>query len=106
MNKTQKKIKWYPFDPAKGSRQKRPPIKKLVLGKITNPNKTDKRDPDPIVVCYRKDAAGDKQSPQFITPGCRGLGEVYEWCDCLPHEDLNDSIIKSELKRILEIEGI
>ena len=76
--------KWYPFDTAKGYRQKRPPIKKLVLVQIRS---NDDSSPDPICVGYRKDAAGDKRCPYFVIPGIgEQHGPVYRWRDCLPYE--------------------
>jgi hypothetical protein len=71
---------WYPFDQSKGYRQKRPPIKKYVLCQMRSNHPGI---PDPIVLGYRKDAAGDKSCPYFVTPGAVGHGEVYRWCDCL-----------------------
>ena len=76
-----KPMKWYAFDKSKGSHQKRPEIKKLVLILCHSTNAVY---PDPIVVGYRKDAAGDKQCPYFVKPGCTFSGEPYAWCDCLP----------------------
>lgn len=76
-------MKWYPFDREKGSRQKRPPEFKLVLVYL----KADREGPsDNICVGYMKNAAGDKQSPYFATPGAQqGQGwTVTHWCDCLP----------------------
>ena len=87
-----KKQKWVAFDVAKGFRQKRPPIKKWVLVAY---------EPDPargyeapcVVAGYRKDAAGDKSCPYFVTPSANferppGNGlpmrRVVAWCDCLP----------------------
>ena len=72
-------MKWYPFEQAKGYRQKRPPIKRHVLVRVAT---TERGTPDMIAVGYRKDAAGDKSCPYFVVPG-RG-GEVVAWCDCLP----------------------
>lgn len=72
---------WYDFDPAKGSRQKRPPLRKPVLVQCRS---LDPSFPDPILVGYRKDGAGDNQSPFFVRPGGIGCGQVYRWCDCLP----------------------
>ena len=81
-------IKWYIFDESRGSRQKRPPIKKYVLVEIEHPDKTY---PNPIVVAYMKNAAGDKQSPYFVTPGVTlaafgksRINKIIRWCDCLP----------------------
>lgn len=74
------KLKWYSFDETKGSKQKRPPIKKYVL--VLCESKTLGL-PDPILVGWRKDAAGDKQSPYFVRPGSNA-GKVIVWCDCLP----------------------
>jgi hypothetical protein len=76
------KNKWYCFDPAKGSRQALPPPRKYVL--VQRRSLYDSK-PDPIGVGYRKDAAGDKQSPVFITPGLIGA-DAYRWIDCLPDD--------------------
>ena len=86
------KAKWYPFDPYKGSRQKRPPIHKHVLIVLKH---LDRCSPPRIVVGYRKDAAGDKQCPYFVRPGAGtpddrpkkydpAYTDVLAWCDCLP----------------------
>ena len=72
-------MKWYSFDPARGSRQKRPPINKAVLVFIPG-NEQDGR-ADAIAVGYRKNAAGDKQCPYFVTPGGNRDGRVAGWCD-------------------------
>lgn len=75
---------WYKFDEAKGSRQKRPPIKKYVLVAI-DPQEPGK--PVGVGIGYRKDAAGDKQCPYFVVPGLYPRnGKVIAWCDCLPDE--------------------
>lgn len=72
-------MKWYPFDPTKGYRQKRPPIKKYVLVKL---KPRDRTVPGAIAIGYRKDGAGCKDSPYFVIPGIGG--DVVLWCDCLP----------------------
>ena len=74
-------MKWYPFDPAKGSRQKRPPERRHVLVRL---HSLGLGRPASIAVGYRRDASGDKQSPYFVVPGLGG--EVLEWCDCLPDD--------------------
>lgn len=80
MNTTRQK--WYRFDQAKGSRQKRPPIKKDVLVLI-EPNEAGS--PLGIAVGYRKDGGGDKQSPYFVVLGLHPPdGIAVAWCDCLP----------------------
>ena len=70
--------KWHLFDPAKGYRQKRPPIKKdvLVLMESKGPGL-----PMGIAVGYRYDSAGQKQFPKFVVPGL--YSPVVAWCDCL-----------------------
>lgn len=74
-------MKWHNFDPNKGWRQKRPRPRKPVLVQIRNDNPGL---PDPIMVGYMKNAAGDKSHPYFIVPGKpRSLGQVYRWQDCL-----------------------
>lgn len=72
-------MKWHAFDPLRGSRQKRPPIHKPVLVLV---EKLEENLPRAIVVGYRKDGAGDKQSPYFVLPGHGG--RAVAWCDCLP----------------------
>ena len=76
-----KAVKWYAFDSAKGSRQKRPPERKLVLVRMASADPGSL--PEGIAVGYRKNAAGDKQSPYFVVPGLH-TGTVLAWCDCLP----------------------
>lgn len=71
---------WYLFSLEHGSRQKLPPVKKDVLVKKRS---LTEGFPDPVVLGYLKFAAGDKESPQFITPGAVGFGDVYAWCDCI-----------------------
>ena len=91
-----KPLKWYPFDPTKGSRQKRPPERKLVLVRTQqgdfsyNHDKSlmiftpEEGSPPGLAVGYLKNSAGDKQSPFFVIPGIGG--DVTAWCDCLPPE--------------------
>ena len=74
-------MKWYRFLKSRGSRQKRPPVKKYVLVKL---ERREHNLPHPIALGYMKNAAGDKQSPYFVVPGLGG--EVIAWCDCLPDE--------------------
>lgn len=74
---------WHSFDAAKGSQQKRPPERRAVLCLVV-PKEIGL--PYVIAVGYRKNAAGDKQSPYFVVPG-QG-GKVLAWCDCLPETDV------------------
>ncbi len=74
-------MKWYDFDAAKGSRQKRPPLRKYVLVRV---EARDRSVPEPLVVGYRKNGGGDKQSPYFVIPGRGGI--ALGWCDCLPDD--------------------
>lgn len=75
-------MKWYLFDQAKGSRQKRPIPSKPVLVYLESGN--EYLGPS-IIVGYMTNASGDKQSPEFITPGVDREGRrVTAWCDCLP----------------------
>ena len=78
---TPKSDKWYAFDSANGSRQKRPPERKLVLVRMVSAAPGSL--PEGIAVGYMKNAAGDKQSPYFVVPGLH-TGTVLAWCDCLP----------------------
>lgn len=73
-------MKWYPFDRNKGSRQKRPPVKRYVLVRLAS---RQSGLPQGIAVGYLKNAAGDKQSPYFVVPGLH-TGIALAWCDCLP----------------------
>ena len=75
-------MKWYAFDETKGSRQRRPPERKYVLVRMES---WKPGYPMGIAVGYRKNAAGDKQCPYFVVPGL-AVGEVVEWCDCLPDD--------------------
>ena len=75
-------MKWYRFDKSKGSRQKRPPIKKYVLVKMQSKKRGY---PEGIAVGYRKDSAGQKQYPYFVVPGLY-TGKVIAWYDCLPDD--------------------
>jgi hypothetical protein len=85
-------MKWYKFDPDRGSRQKRPPEKKWVLV-MCEPAQSSS--PRGIGVGYMKNAAGDKQSPYFVIPGLFPYGgSVVAWSDSLPEgwewpKDLN-----------------
>jgi len=78
-------MKWYPFDKLKGSLQKRPPERRLVLVQTAGgPDNMGIVYPPSIAVGYRKDAAGDKQCPYFVVPGIgERNGEIVGWCDCL-----------------------
>jgi hypothetical protein len=73
-------IKWYKFNESKGSRQKRPAIRKLVVVRLQS--KDPGREREALAIGYRKDGAGDPQYPYFVIPGIGGT--VIEWCDCLP----------------------
>ena len=85
-------MKWYAFDAGRGSNQKRPDLRKLVLvktviGDLIYDGCSTTFVPTPglplcMAVGYRKDGAGDKQSPYFVVPGVGG--KVVAWCDCLP----------------------
>lgn len=75
------KNKWYKFSEEKGYRQKRPPIKKWVLVLLKTHQSYF-----PYMVCvgYRKDHAGDKNCPFFVTPS--GSGYAVGWSDSLPDD--------------------
>lgn len=82
---------WKPFDRGLGSAQTLPKERKAVLCQIKSKMSSF---PNPVVVGYMKFAAGDRDSPHFITPGAvlqsddgeRTLSEIISWCDCLPAE--------------------
>ena len=94
--------KWYSFDTNKGYHQKRPPLYKLVLVRATVRQDLLEYTPfesmrDCIVVAYRKNAAGDKSCPYFVTPGCFQIDRVIAWRDCLDIPD-NENLWNPELK--------
>lgn len=89
--------KWYNFDQSKGSRQKRPSERQYVLVMVRKESK-----PYPISVGYMRNAAGDKQSPYFVTPGLGG--EAVAWCDCLP-EDFTWRNIDRGIAEVMEEDG-
>ncbi len=72
-------MKWIPFDESKGSSQELPPVYKPVL---VYTESRDSGSPRALVVGYRKNGAGDPESPYFVNPGhgCK----VLAWSDCLP----------------------
>lgn len=100
MERKKEVMKWYKFDPKKGSSQKRPALRRWVVVKL-KPKEPEQVDlgnglkpglglvcsyPSGIAVGYTKNFGGDPQSPYFVVPGIGG--EVIEWCDCLP-DDFN-----------------
>ena len=76
------KNKWYAFSKDKGYRQKRPPERKLVVVLLASTEEGVL--PPGLAIGYRKDAAGEADSPFFVIPGIGG--EVLAWCDCLPDD--------------------
>lgn len=82
------RMKWYRFDPAKGSRQKLPPERRYVL--VMCPGYEMAGVASQVCVGWLKYAAGDRQSPYFVTPGpwvnhrrYDRPKPAYAWCDCL-----------------------
>lgn len=73
-------MKWTKFDPTRGYRQKRPPLRKDVL--VLLAENVAEGLPQGVAVGYRKDSGGDKRYPFFVVPGIGG--NVIAWCDCLP----------------------
>lgn len=83
--------KWYSFHDIRGSRQKLPSIGKLVLVLVEGESDFVRIVPEfppirsqipaAIAVGYRKNNAGDKQSPYFVIPSVGR--KVIAWCDCL-----------------------
>lgn len=73
-----KRMEWVRFDRQKGSNQKLPSAYKpiLMLASSIGPCM-----PEAIVVGYLKFAAGDKESPYFVSPGHGG--NCIAWSDCL-----------------------
>ncbi len=102
------KNKWYSFSKLKGSYQARPPVGKFVLVQIECAEKISSY--DPICVGYFRNAAGDKQSPMFVSVGMYGnFSEVYAWNDCLPdnfsyHNDKSKRISLDEKIAIKKME--
>jgi len=75
------KLNWIPFDQQKWAAQPLPEEYKRVL--LAFPR--DAFEPGSAAataVGYLRYAAGDKNSPNFITPGVGGIPS--HWCDCLP----------------------
>ena len=69
---------WEFFNIHKGQNQVLPKVYRLVLVQKTE------EEPFPIMVGYLRYAAGDKQSPYFVTPGKpTSLNDKVYWCDCL-----------------------
>ena len=91
--------KWYPFDPDKGYRQKRPEDFKWVLVKTRSRGPGL---PDPISVGYIKYAAGDRSCPYFVCPGVGGT--AMAWCDCLP-DDYAETRPKASITVPAPVEG-
>jgi len=85
--------KWYKFDRLKGSRQIRPPERKNVLVLLERENDCLPRG---IAVGYRKNAAGDPQSPYFVVAGLH-TGNEIAWCDCLP-EKFNPAVVRRKFE--------
>jgi len=73
-----RKNKWHKFDLTKGSYQARPPLRRYVLVRFAAKNENESA---VVAVGYRKNAAGDKQCPYFVTPGLGGI--PTHWNDCL-----------------------
>ena len=72
-------MKWNKFDEKLGSGQVLPLPYKVLLLYIES---LSQGSPRALAVGYMKFAAGDKESPHFITPGHGGA--VLSWSDCLP----------------------
>lgn len=73
-------MKFEEFDKSKGSKQKLPKERKLVIVRM-EVNMVGF--PDGFGVGYLRYAAGDKNSPYFVVQGIHTGNEVG-WCDCLP----------------------
>ncbi|MCW4050506.1 MAG: hypothetical protein NWE89_12310 [Candidatus Bathyarchaeota archaeon] len=92
--------KWYLFDKFKGSRQKYLPERKWVvvlLEKTKRGTIPALNLPCGLGIGYKKNGAGDPQSPYFVVPGIGG--EVLAWCDCLPDDFEYPIAITKELGR-------
>jgi hypothetical protein len=70
-------------------------IKTDIVGHVLEAIKLPKKDKEVLLyikdynntffsVGYLRYAAGDRQSPHFVTPGVNG--SVIAWCDCLPSD--------------------
>lgn len=76
-------MQWNEFNPSKGRYQKLPKPKQWVLVQLNN---MQQGSPNPVVAGYIKFAAGDKDSPYFVTPGAIGIQtpvgaeRVLRWC--------------------------
>lgn len=68
------------FDSGKGSKQKLPKERKLVIVRM---NVEKNGYPDGFGVGYLRYGGGDKNSPYFVVQGIH-TGKEVAWCDCLP----------------------
>jgi len=73
-------MKWYPFNPS-DVMQNRPDVGKQVLIKL----RANKNYSLPfIVVGYLEHSHDGNDTPFFNYPILEGMGEPFEWADCLP----------------------
>ena len=106
-------MKWYKFDPSKGSYQKRPPQRKWVvlqlypkdayvvdLGVQLKPGVPSliASYPPGLAVGYMKNGGGDPQSPYFVIPGLGGT--VMAWCDVLPDDFTPPQVEQSDTSNV------
>jgi hypothetical protein len=89
-------MEWMPHKKELWNNQKNPKRGKVVLCRLEGGIKTSHEIPGiqgrlatttsySIVAGYIKFAAGESDSPYFVTPGPYN-GPVTHWCDCLPKD--------------------
>jgi hypothetical protein len=72
-------MKWIPFNQQLWGKQKLPPERRYVL--LMFDGSENHGGSPSVAVGYLRYAAGDKNSPNFITPGYGNIPSF--WCDCL-----------------------
>lgn len=94
-------MEWHTFILGKSSKfQKLPKEKKYILVLIASVNSYL---PSQVVLGYLKYPAGDKNEPQFITPGnIIHPRSVVAWCDCLPKKFDYPAEINKQVQKCLQ----
>ena len=95
-------MEWIIFNEENAKAGVLPPERKLVLVQM-NTTLVHSVHSDAIVVGYLRYAAGDINSPFFVTIGCVNIGEAYKWCDCLPNDFNFNNYPKSNYKEIFNV---
>jgi hypothetical protein len=73
-------MEWHDFDLNNGNRQHLPHPRQWVLVRC---RANIPGYPDPVIAGWMRYVNGDKDYPEFITPGA-GIWSPCAWSDCLP----------------------